>query len=323
MMSTTYNNLMGDTRRTQGEWRVEFGDHLLHYERFLIIPPPFNLIQFGLFLIVAIFRHQNEEYREFLFGDWNSRERAIGRLYREKFKNVTHSQFEKKRQMKIIANQIALKEESIWQTIKKLIQIYGEDTKPTDIEKSKDQNIDPFDPPDGGDPKDPPDDDPGDDSDDDPLLRVPTDERTGRSRQKSPRPLKGSQKIQFDEPQDDSPDFSPERGTKPQEIEFSPEREQKKEKDEESEEKSSGGFSPDASPREKPPPSRKEKDESEAKSSGEFSPDNSPREKPPPGRKEKEEEEKSEEDYSPEPIRKDKPDTEEKPKKSSSSEEYS
>jgi len=137
MMSTTYNNLMGDTRRTQGEWRVEFGDHLLHYERFLIIPPPLNLIQFMFFLIALVGQYKSKKYQEFLFGDWNSRDRAISRLYRDKFKDVKHTEDVKKRELKKIGNLIRQKEESIWNTIKELIQVYGND----ELSKPKDKDI--------------------------------------------------------------------------------------------------------------------------------------------------------------------------------------
>jgi len=138
MMSTTYNNLMGDKRRTQGEWRVEFGDLVLHYERFLIIPPPFNLVQFFLFICAFLFRYKG--YRDFLFGDWTSRDRAIGKLLRDKNRNHPHltSQKFQEREIKLISKQISQKESSIWQTIKKIILFYAaenEDTQPTEDKK--------------------------------------------------------------------------------------------------------------------------------------------------------------------------------------------
>jgi len=86
---------MDDTRRTQGEWRMNFGEVLLHYERFLFLPPPLNLVQFFAFILAFIANmmccRTSDYYRWFLLGHWTTRDRVIGRLSREKEKDQEYN----------------------------------------------------------------------------------------------------------------------------------------------------------------------------------------------------------------------------------------
>jgi len=100
MMQSTYNELMTQGRPIEGEWSVAFGKVLLHYERFLFFPPPFNILQIFAFCLGALFCCKH--YRWILFGSQETRDRIIRRLLRQKLNDL--KRYSKKRKKRSCCN---------------------------------------------------------------------------------------------------------------------------------------------------------------------------------------------------------------------------
>uniref|UniRef100_A0A6B2KYF7 Polycystin cation channel PKD1/PKD2 domain-containing protein n=1 Tax=Arcella intermedia TaxID=1963864 RepID=A0A6B2KYF7_9EUKA len=107
MMGSTYGDLMEDSRPIEGEWSVATGEILLHYERFLFLPPPLNILQFFLFGALLPFAAISfcctpiegrppskrciegnlsfmKKVHKVIFASWDVRDRLLHHLIREK-----------------------------------------------------------------------------------------------------------------------------------------------------------------------------------------------------------------------------------------------